>query len=100
MIQLNANVASIILAYANYFEYADILDELFPSCRKQCYNRHIKKITDTYCNIYKLFGIIHRENDLPAIEKKSRNMWYYCGLIHRDGDKPASEWANGTKKIV
>lgn len=36
-----------------------------------------------------ILGIIHSLNDEPAIEYSNKKLWYYGGLIHRDDDKPA-----------
>jgi hypothetical protein len=36
-----------------------------------------------------ILGIIHSFNDGPAIEYMNKKVWYYAGLIHRDDDKPA-----------
>jgi hypothetical protein len=41
--KISADTASIILEYANYFEYADILDDCFPGCKEICYNKNIEK---------------------------------------------------------
>jgi hypothetical protein len=44
-------------------------------------------------------GLIHRENDKPAIEYPSKNKeWWINGLRHRENDKPAVEWKNGYKQ--
>lgn len=36
-----------------------------------------------------ILGIVHSIYDEPAIEYQNRKVWYYAGLIHRDDDKPA-----------
>jgi hypothetical protein len=39
---------------------------------------------------WRLFGRLHRENDLPArVRVNSYYEWIYNGNIHRDGDNPA-----------
>jgi antitoxin component YwqK of YwqJK toxin-antitoxin module len=44
-------------------------------------------------------GLIHRENDKPAIEYfDGSKAWYINGQIHRENDKPAIEWKNGYKQ--
>ncbi len=44
-------------------------------------------------------GVVHRDNDLPAIiDKYGNKQWYQNGEHHRDHDKPAIEYANGDKK--
>ena len=43
-------------------------------------------------------GVLHRENDLPAvIWANGTNKWYFNGLCHRENG-PAIEYANGTKE--
>ena len=43
-------------------------------------------------------GVLHRDNDLPAIElADGTRYWYKDGKLHRAGDKPAIEWADGTR---
>jgi len=42
--------------------------------------------------------IIHRDNDLPAIEwANGSKAWYVNGQRHRDNNLPAIEWASGDK---
>jgi hypothetical protein len=44
------------------------------------------------------FGVLHRENDLPAyIGEDGSQIWYRNGIIHRDakGDLPARIYPNG-----
>lgn len=45
-------------------------------------------------------GKLHRDNDLPAIERVRGVIkeWYKNGEQHRDGDKPAIECADGYKE--
>jgi hypothetical protein len=44
-------------------------------------------------------GLIHRDNDLPAIILSNGDqIWCKNDKVHRDGDLPAIEYANGTKK--
>ena len=40
---------------------------------------------------------LHRENDLPAVDRPKRRSWYINGQCHRDGRLPASIHANGDK---
>jgi hypothetical protein len=41
-------------------------------------------------------GKCHRGNDLPAIEwAHGDKFWYISGKLHRDNDLPAVEWADG-----
>jgi hypothetical protein len=91
MTQLNADVASVILEYANYFEYAVLFDILFPGCRRLCYNRNIKELKTDYFIEYTLFGKLHRENDLPAFinDKVKFYSWWINGKRHREYNYPA-----------
>jgi hypothetical protein len=44
-------------------------------------------------------GVLHRDNDLPAIEYSSgTKKWYKDGVLHRDNDLPAIEYSDGTKE--
>ena len=44
-------------------------------------------------------NLIHRDNDLPAIEWDNGDKWWHQNdLLHRDNDLPAVEWANGDKR--
>ena len=44
-------------------------------------------------------GKIHRESDLPAIEDSDgTKYWYKEGKLHRENDLPAVEHSSGTKK--
>lgn len=55
---------------------------------------------DYYGNIEwrKKNGKLHRDNDLPAVEKKDgTKKWFKNGLLHRDGDLPAIEGIAGDK---
>jgi hypothetical protein len=36
-------------------------------------------------------GLVHRENDMPAIVDDAGNYWYQYGKLHRDNDQPAIE---------
>ena len=39
---------------------------------------------------YTLFGLLHREDDLPAfIDEDGSQHWFKIGLLHRDNDLPA-----------
>lgn len=43
--------------------------------------------------------LLHRDNDLPAIEQASgTKFWYFKGKPHRKGDLPAVVFAGGTKE--
>ncbi len=43
-------------------------------------------------------GLLHRDNDLPAVELTSgEKHWYRKGLLHRDNDLPAKELTSGEK---
>ena len=43
-------------------------------------------------------GVLHRDNDLPAIEcANGTREWYKEGEQHRAGDLPAIEYANGAR---
>jgi hypothetical protein len=111
MTQLNPDVASVILEYANYFENAVLFEILFPGSKRKCYNRNLVETTYTegnhcsyynnynnyYKNTYTLFGMFHRENDLPAIiHFNGKKEWYCCNELHRSNDKPAVIWNDGT----
>ena len=99
MTQLNPDVASVILEFANYFERAVLFDILFPGSRRLCYNRNLQEINTKNSTEYQLFGNSHRENDMPAIEWKSGSKkWYINDKLHRDMDKPAFIRANGDKE--
>lgn len=46
-------------------------------------------MTDTYTNIngkqeYRRDGLLHRDNDLPAVIQGNRKEWWKEGLRHRD----------------
>ena len=44
-------------------------------------------------------GLLHRENDLPAIEWVSGTKeWYQNGLLHRENNEHAIRWSNGDKE--
>lgn len=43
-------------------------------------------------------GIIHRDDDKPAVTIQNRQYWYINGKYHRDGDKPAIIYPNGRKE--
>ena len=43
-----------------------------------------------------LKGLLHEDDDMPAIVKKDEKRWYKQGELHRDGDKPALELKNET----
>jgi hypothetical protein len=99
MTQLNIDVASVILEYADYFEQAVLFDILFPGCRHICYKRNIKIIKKKEYIEYRLFRRLHRENDLPAVECfNGQKEWWFKGLFHRDGDKPAVIGVSGTQR--
>jgi hypothetical protein len=40
-------------------------------------------------------GLIHRDNDLPAIITSEYKTWYKYGKVHRDNDKPARVFSDG-----
>lgn len=40
-------------------------------------------------------GVLHRDDDLPAIVTKYYQAWYCNGVLHRDGDLPAYIHVNG-----
>ena len=47
---------------------------------------------------YNSKGILHRDNDLPAIEYANGSKeWYMNGKHHRENDLPAVEWYDGAK---
>ncbi len=49
--------------------------------------------------IYKLFGIYHRNDDLPAIIRANGTQeWHQYGKIHRDNDLPAIIYADGYRE--
>jgi antitoxin component YwqK of YwqJK toxin-antitoxin module len=48
--------------------------------------------------LYLKNGVIHRDNDLPAvILNDGIKLWYKNGEIHRDNDLPAVEYEDGSK---
>jgi hypothetical protein len=96
MTQLNPDVASIILEFANYFKRAVLFDILFPGSRRLCYKRNIKEIKYIYGTVYVLFGKLHSEEDLPASIKASGDQeWYFNNKFHRGDDKPAKIYKSG-----
>jgi hypothetical protein len=104
MNKINSDIASIILAYAGYFQWGKFFEVIYPGSRQQCYNMNIcsKKEFIKLFNYdkleYKLFGKLHRENDLPAVERgNGTKYWSYNGKLHRENDKPAMIYASGAK---
>jgi hypothetical protein len=78
MVKINVDMASIILEYADYFEYSILFNILFPGCKQQCYKRNLVTTVNKYLDVrYTLFGKLHRENDLPAIEWDGGSNWWY-----------------------
>lgn len=59
---------------------------LFRRCfTEKHYNHKLHRLT------WRLFGIIHRDDDLPAVMTLSNcQYWYQNGLLHRDNNKPAA----------
>lgn len=58
--------------------------------------RKIQPNLDVYWFLDEQMTIIHRDNDLPAIEMADGSLfWYQNGLIHRSNDLPAIIFANG-----
>ena len=50
------------------------------------------------CIVYVKDGVIHRDNDLPAIiTYDGSQFWCQNGMIHRDNDLPAIIFADGIK---
>ncbi len=48
--------------------------------------------------LYYKNGLLHRDNDLPAIiEANGTKQWYQNGLKHRDNDLPAMIYSDGSK---
>lgn len=43
-------------------------------------------------------GLLHRDNDLPAVIENEGREWYQNDLLHRDNDLPAIEKTNGDKE--
>jgi hypothetical protein len=104
MDKINRDIASIILAYAGYFNHGRFFDAIYPGVMQQCYNMniHIEKVYvkwfDYYRLEYTLFGKLHRENDLPAVERDTGTLeWYYKGRLYRADDKPAIIYGSGTR---
>jgi hypothetical protein len=126
MQNINKDIASIILAYTDYFRYGKFFDALYPGARQQCYNINIVCTVDNNTVKYKLFNKYHREDGAAYMSTSSNNTkWYFGGYLHRlDGpantyccvgsktiikewwahgelhrkDGPAIEWSNGTQK--
>jgi ribosomal protein L25 (general stress protein Ctc) len=58
----------------------------------------VKKITEYHDVIWYKNGLIHRDNDLPAvIYSNGAKYWYQNSLWHRDNDLPAVVYPNGLK---
>lgn len=58
--------------------------------------RKIQKNLDVYWFLDEQMTIIHRDDDLPAIEMSDGSFfWYKNGLIHRENDLPAIIFPNG-----
>jgi hypothetical protein len=89
MTQLNADVTSVILEYADYFKQAVLFDILFPGCRKKCYKRNLIEENNIYGTLYKLFGKLHREGKPAEIWTDGSQRWYFNNKPHRDGNMPA-----------
>jgi hypothetical protein len=98
MTHLNADVASVILEFANYFHRVVLFDILFPGSKLQCYKRNIRIIKKEEDIEYRLFDKLHRENDLPAIIwDNGTKEWWFKGKCHRDGDLPAIIYTSHSK---
>lgn len=84
-IQINENL---VLNYKNGFLY-----EVEKPIDKVSIKIYISGSKYWYKN-----GALHRDNDLPAIERADGDKyWYKNGQHHRDNDLPAIERADGTK---
>lgn len=56
-------------------------------------------ITSQGDRVWKKDGWVHRDDDLPAMERANGDkFWYQDGKCHRDNDKPALECADGEKR--
>lgn len=53
---------------------------------------------ENYYGAGELHGILHRDNDLPAIINKQLKAWYKNGVRHRENDLPAVEYHSGEKQ--
>ena len=59
----------------------------------------IMKIDDKGNKLWYFNDQLHRDNDLPAIEKANGSKaWCLNGVLHRENDLPAVEKADGTKE--
>ncbi len=115
MDNLPQDIILLIIKHACTHSNADrsTLRSLLKTCK--IINKHMTKnmreITDyyTYCTRsfghndeirYRMCGLIHRGNDLPAVIRTgSRGVqaWYWYGHLHRDNDKPATIHNNGER---
>ena len=58
----------------------------------------IMEINENGDKSWRVNGKLHRENDLPAVERADgSNAWYVNGELHRENDLPAVERADGSK---
>ena len=92
----------VILTDANrdYETISQIIERLRePQRREKIIEAMTKREVDNEGTVrYYLDGVLHRENDKPAIEYASGSkMWYRKGQLHRENDKPAIEYVSGTK---
>ncbi len=61
-------------------------------------DQNITTTSSTIVTEYRLFGKLHRINDLPAMEYNSgKKIWCYRGKLHRDNDLPAVIYSNGER---
>ena len=81
--QLINGVASMILAYAGYFGYEGIIEELFPGSRIICERMNIIKKEDNGVLSFTLFGKLHRVDGPARIWSDGSFEWYYNGKLHR-----------------
>jgi len=48
--------------------------------------------------VWRLDGKLHREGDLPAVERsEGHKEWWLNGKLHRENNKPAKILSNGSK---
>ena len=92
-----ANIQTLILSHLRYIDYHSFFN-LQESQLKQCLKCQSSVVQTPLKTSYLLHGVLHREDDLPAIEwADGRKEWYQYGMLHREGDMPAIEDANGKR---
>ncbi len=99
MQKLNKDLASYLLEFIDFYKYKDFFNQLYPGSYLQFYNKNLKFIQFRDRCEYRLSGMIHREDDQPAVTYLwGTKIWYQNNKIHRDNDQPAVIYLDGTKE--